>query len=93
MRLCAGTKRDGSPCTVSVAEGLPYCHHHDPARSEDRRRAASKAGRSRPNAEISNVKRELLCVVDGVLQGDIERGIGAVAAQLYGVILRALVAG
>jgi hypothetical protein len=63
---------------------------HDPTRAADRSRAASKAGRSKPSAEIANVKHELLRVVDGMLAGEIERGRAAVAAQLYGVLLRAL---
>jgi hypothetical protein len=90
MSRCAGITRQGGRCERSADSANGLCWLHDPRRSEDRRRAASKAGKSKPSAEITNVKRELMRVVDGVLDGSVERGRGAVAAQLYGVILRAL---
>jgi hypothetical protein len=89
--VCAGTTRSGGRCTVSVSgahEG--FCHLHDPARADARRRAASKAARSRPSREVASLKAELRVVIDGALDGRIERGVGSCAAQLYNVLLRAV---
>ena len=53
----------------------------------------SKAARSRPSREIVSLKAELRAVIGGVLDGRIERGVGSCAAQaqLYNVLLRAVV--
>ena len=90
MPVCAATKRDGSGCTVSVEAGQTYCHHHDPARADARSLAASRAARSKPSREISRIKAAVLAVIDEVHDGDLERGPGAVLAQLYAVVLRAI---
>jgi hypothetical protein len=57
---CAGITRNGGRCTVSVSGAQQFCHLHDPARSEERRRAASRAGRAKPGSrEVVNLKAEL----------------------------------
>ena len=89
-RVCAGITRSGVRCTVSVSGAQQFCHLHDPSRADERRRAASKAARSRPRREIASLKAELRAVIDGVLDGSIERGVGSCAAQLYNVLLRAV---
>lgn len=88
--VCAGIKRSGGRCTVSVGPGEDYCHHHDPARAEDRRRAASRAGRSKPSRELSGVKAQLQDLVQDVLAGSVETGRAAVANQLLNTRLRAV---
>jgi hypothetical protein len=90
VRICAGITRSGSRCTVSVTGAREFCHLHDPARADERRRAASKAARSRPSRELASLKAELRAVIDGVLDGRVERGLGSCAAQLYNVLLRAV---
>ena len=55
MAVCAGTKRDGEPCTVSVARGERYCYNHNPHYAEERKRSASRAA----TAKHSSVAREL----------------------------------
>jgi hypothetical protein len=52
---CAGTKRDGEPCTLPAMAGSSWCWNHDPARAEERRRNASRAA----SAKHSSVAREL----------------------------------
>jgi hypothetical protein len=88
--VCAGITRAGGRCTVSVSDAREFCHLHDPARSDARRRAASKAAKSKPSRNIASLKAELRAVIDGVLNGRIERGVGSCAAQLYNVLLRAV---
>jgi len=90
MGLCAGIKADGSRCRASVGPGVQWCYNHDPARAEERRRNASRAGRSRPNREITSLKSQLQEVADGVLSGKIEPKRGAVAVQALSAMIRAI---
>ncbi len=87
---CAGTKRDNSPCTATVEPPQRFCWWHDPANADKRRRAASKAGKSRPSRELANIKTRLSNLADDVLAGNVEKGVGAVASQVLNVYLRAL---
>ena len=88
--VCAGITRGGQRCTQSVQPGEQYCHRHDPSRSEERKRAASRAGKSKPNKELVNIKRQLQELTDNVLAGEVGRADAAVCGQLLNVLLRAL---
>lgn len=90
MGVCGAITRGGARCTQSVSAGLAYCHHHDPARADERRRAASRAGKSKPSRELVGIKRQLQELTDGVLSGGVERADAAVCGQLLNVKLRAL---
>jgi hypothetical protein len=87
---CAGTKRDNSPCTATVEQPQEYCWWHDPANADKRRRAASKAGKSKPNRELAGIKRRLSDLADDVLTGTVDKGVAAVASQVLNVYLRAV---
>jgi hypothetical protein len=63
---------------------------HDPTRAEDRRRAASKAGSSKPNREIVDIKGRLSALADDVLKGVVDKRKGAVVSQILNVYLRAI---
>ena len=91
---CEATTRAGSRCRLDAAPGATWCYSHHPARVEERRRNARKAGRAGGNgragaSEVASIKREIRAVLDGVLDGRIDRGAGACAAQLLNVLLRA----
>jgi hypothetical protein len=90
MPVCAGTKRDGSQCTASVEPPQRYCWWHDPDNAEERRRAASKAGKSRPSRELPAIKAQLQDLTEQVLAGGLETGRAAVANQLINTRLRAI---
>ncbi len=90
MPICPGIKRDGGRCTVVVDGPHKYCYQHDPDRSEERRRAASRAGRSKPSRELVGIKRQLQELTDDALAGKVERGVAAVCGQLLNVKLRAV---
>jgi glutathione S-transferase len=90
VAVCAGIKRTGGRCTVSVEAGKTYCHHHDPARSGERKRAASRAGKSKPSRELQGVKTQLQTLADRVLSGELDRADAAVCGQLLNVKLRAV---
>jgi hypothetical protein len=87
---CAGTKRDSSPCTATVEPPHRFCWWHDPANADKRRRAASKAGKSKPSRELAGIKQRLSDLADDVLEGRQERAVAAVASQVLNVFLRAV---
>src|SRR5215204_2412843 len=94
MSRCLGTKRDSSPCRVSVEPPKTYCWWHDPANAEVRKQAAARggkrAGRGRPQAELANIKQRLTDLADDVLEGRQDKGVAAVASQVLNVYLRAV---
>ncbi len=90
MVKCAGSKRDGSLCTATVEPPRRYCWWHDPAHAAQRRRNASRAGKSKPSRELAAVKGQLQEMADLVLAGTLNRADAAVAGQLLNVKLRAL---
>jgi hypothetical protein len=90
MALCVGIKRDGSRCTATVEPPQTYCWWHDPANADRRRRAASKAARSKPSRELSGLKAQLQDLTADVLAGELETGRAAVANQLINTRLRAI---
>ena len=79
---CAGNRRDGSPCTATVEPPQTYCWWHDPAHAEKRRRAASKAGRSKGNPKLAKLDKQLEDLAADALEGKVERGVAAVANQI-----------
>ena len=73
---------------MRVRNGL--CWLHDPTRSEERRRAASRAGKAKPNLEIADIKARLSDLAEDVLAGEVDRANAAVAGQLLNTYIRAV---
>lgn len=90
MPRCAGSKPNGAPCERIVGASQSYCYSHDPSRSEERHRAASKAGRAKPSKEIVAIRGRLSDLADDVLEGRVDRADAAVAGQLLGTVVRAI---
>jgi hypothetical protein len=90
MAVCAGYKRDGTRCTVTVEPPQTHCWWHDPDNTEARRRAASKGGRAKANRELPTIKALLEDLTERVLSGELETGRAAVANQLISTRLRAI---
>jgi hypothetical protein len=90
---CPTITRGGDPCRGLVRPGNDYCPAHDPARQEARRRAASKAGKSKPGRELVDIKKRLLDLAGDVLEGRKDRGDAAVAGQLFNYAIRAVSVG
>ena len=90
MAQCAGTKPTGEPCERIVGASQRYCYAHDPAYAEERRKAASKAARSRHDPEVRQIKASLKDLSAGVLDGTVDRGRAAVANQVLNTLLRAI---
>jgi hypothetical protein len=80
---CRGTKRDGEPCSLSANGPDGYCWAHSPQHAEERRRSASKAGKSKPTAEVHNLKTEIKTVISDVRSGNLDRNDAAVMIQGY----------
>ena len=87
MTQCAGTKRDGSPCTATVEPPQTYCWWHDPANASERRRTASRGGRSRPSREVRTVKEEIREAIAGVKDGSLDRNAARAKFSGYSVLL------
>ncbi len=90
MAKCAGIKRDGGRCAVVVGPGQTHCYQHDPARAEERRRNASRGGKSKGNGELANLKQQLKDLAAGVLDGSVDRGRAAVVNQIHNTLIRAI---
>ena len=90
MRVCPAIKANGERCRGIVGAGNAYCPAHDPAREGARRRAASKAAKSKPDAKLKGVKDQLQALADRVLSGELQRADAAVVSQVLNVKLRAL---
>jgi hypothetical protein len=88
MNKCAANTRNGHPCKGLVRLGSDYCPAHDPARADERRKAASKAAHSKPGGEISALKERLKALADDVLAGRVGPKAGAVVAQIANVYAR-----
>lgn len=90
MPQCAGIKRDGGRCTAVVEAGQSHCYQHDPERADERRRNASRGGKSRGNGEISDLKKKVKNLASDVLEGNVQTARAAVANQLYNTLIRAV---
>ena len=89
-RRCSGITRSGTRCERSVEGPNGMCWLHDPTRSEERRRAASRAGKAKPNREIADIKARLSDLAEDVLAGEVDRANAAVAGQLLNTYIRAV---
>ena len=87
---CSGITRSGTRCGRSVEGPNGLCWLHDPTRSEERRRAASRAGKAKPSREIVDIKARLSDLAEDVIAGDVDRANAAVAGQLLNTYIRAV---
>ena len=87
---CTATKRDGSPCTLLSSGSGRLCWAHDPKNAERRRRGQSRGGKSKPSKELIGIKKRLSDLADDVLEGNVDKGVAAVASQILNVYLRAI---
>lgn len=90
MARCAGFKPDSTPCERIVKASETYCYAHDPARKNERRRNASRAGRSGGVAEIRSLKGQLEDLAADVLAGEVNRADAAVVCQVLNTRVRLL---
>ena len=89
MAKCAAITQGGDRCKGRAIDSSGYCYAHHPDHADDRRRAAHKGGkrggRGRPSpatGELVRLQGRFEDLAASVLSGEVERGNGAVAAQL-----------
>ena len=94
MTKCSGITQADTACKGIPIEDSQWCYVHHPDHAEERRRHGSKGGkrggRGRPQAELSDIKRRLSDLADDVLEGRQDKGVAAVASQVFNVYLRAI---
>jgi hypothetical protein len=90
MPQCQGIKRDGGRCTVVVGPSQTHCYQHDPARCGERRRNASKGGKSKGNPKLTRLDKQLEDLAADALEGKVERGVAAVVNQIINTRVRLL---
>jgi hypothetical protein len=88
MPRCTACKPDGSPCERIVGASLRYCYAHDPAHSEQRKRNASRGGKSKANPKLAKLDKQLEDLAADALEGDVERGVAAVVNQIINTRVR-----
>ncbi len=75
MGRCAYIKAGGGRCEANAMQGYEHCYGHRPDLVQERRRNASKGGKSggreRPRTETNALKKEIRSVIGGVLAGSI----------------------
>ena len=90
MSACVASKANGEHCRGLVATGSDYCPAHEPRRQEARRRAASKAARSKGKGGLDELYGQARRLYDQVQQGTIDPKVGTVLVQAVNVQTRIL---
>ena len=89
MAQCAGTKRNGLPCTASVeAEQGGLCRWHDPANAQARQQAASRGGKAKANPLTRTLHRQLEKLTEDVAAGALAPYKAAVIVQALNTRIR-----
>ena len=91
---CRAITKGGTRCRLDATHGS-YCYQHAPETVEERRRNASRGGKTggngRPGSgEVAEIKEEIRGVIGGVLSGRVERSTGATMFMGFNVLLRAV---
>ena len=74
-----------------VGPGKDHCYAHDPDRENERKRNASRGGRSKgAGGELSALKKQMKDLAANVLEGNVETSRAAVANQIYNTLIRAI---
>src|SRR5215207_6168735 len=81
-RVCAATKRDGRPCNASATPGDKWCWNHNPAHADERKRNASRAGKTKPGTRVKDLDELLASLYDDTLAGEVETKVAAVLNQI-----------
>jgi hypothetical protein len=69
-------------CTAIVRSWQTHCYQHDPKRAQERRRNASRGGRSKGNTEIAILEKQLRALAEGALSSKVGRADAAVVNQI-----------
>ncbi len=92
MARCPAIKANGERCRGDASPGAEWCFSHDPSYAEQRRRNASRGGRSGGRGrggELQEIKSEIKRVTAAVLSGELDTGPAAVGLQGFNTLIRA----
>jgi hypothetical protein len=98
MKRCAALTAGGGRCQRIVSDSAVYCFGHDPARAEERKRNAARAGQAggkgRPASDALTEVRELKAgirdLIGKLLEGEVSRDVAACAFQGFNAAARML---
>ena len=90
MARCTFIKPIGERCKGVAVRGSTLCAAHHPDYQERRRVGARRGGRSRGVPEVATIRAELAKLYADTLAGRVDKGVGAVGAQIQNVRLRAV---
>ncbi len=91
MSECVASKANGEHCRGIAATDSDYCPAHDPRRQEARRRAASKAARSKGKGGlVDELYGQARRLYEQVQQGTIDPKVGTVLVQVVNAQTRIL---
>ena len=93
MHRCSGIKPNGGRCERIVSQKQDYCYSHDPARQAERKRNAARGGKAKAAGEIGEIKSQIREAIEAVQSSALDKGVGAVVFQGYGMLLRAISVG
>jgi hypothetical protein len=79
---CRATKPDGSRCTLSATGQHGLCWAHAPENAAQRRRTASRGGKSKGNQRLAKLDKQLEDLAADTLEDKVERGMAAVVNQI-----------
>jgi hypothetical protein len=92
MAKCNAIKPNGQPCQADAQPGADRCWSHSPDHAAERRRNASRggksAGRGRPWLRLAEIEDQQRTMLFDVLEGAIPPGVAAVATQIQNTRLR-----
>jgi hypothetical protein len=83
MGRCRANKANGEPCKAPANGQHGYCWAHAPENAEERRKIASRGGRSsaRANKELRDTKAEVRDIIGRIDSGDLDRNDAGVMLQ------------
>lgn len=86
MANCPAITAEGNPCRGVPVHGGPWCYSHHPDHVAERKRYGSRGGKrgggGRPTSELKRLGARFEELAQQVLDGEVERGVGAVVGQL-----------
>ena len=88
--MCSATTKAGEPCRRPAQGHGDHCIGHDPAKSAERRRTASRGGRGRVNTETRAVKRLMDELTAKALADEVSPAVVHAVVALQNIKLRTI---
>jgi hypothetical protein len=101
-QACAGIRKDGQPCTITMLADARYCFGHAPDKQQERAEARAKGGRNKRTAvrlkaampvRLVPVFEQLEEALSDVLNGNLDPKVATAAAVVSRAMVAVLTAG